>query len=1460
MKRTLLLLFAVFVLSALPAQATQYLVTNTNSSGAGSLRDALNSAGVSSDLDTINFNIPGPGPHVINDAGLLVLYPTFIDGYSQPGAVPCSNNASAPWNGTLMIEINGDGFPGQNLLNVGFPSSEIRGLALTGAEGGYALWLSSNGGHTVAGCFIGLDTSGVTGPDQRNELGGILAESDNNTIGGQGVADRNVITGNPFANVEIIGNGNIVRGNIIGLAPDGVTETIKPSTGVGVEVTGNDNIIGGAVGGGRNIISHNGSFAITVDGDDNIIRRNRIGTDVTGTLERGQTWGIAVTGGDANIIGGRVNGSPNLICDSGFYAIYIGSGASNTIIRDNEIGVGVGGVALPNGRQGAAHALIIDGSGTQIGGPNANDGNHIANNRWGGIDVGSSAVGVTIRRNRIYNNNGNTSEFEDGLDIDLNDDGVTPNDPLDADFGANNLQNYPILLDVDIFSGDLYVAFQLNSEAVTTYAIEFFSSSECHEDGHGGGENYLGTTSVTTNGTGTTIFGLTFPVAVLPGEFITATATAPDGSTSEFSACLEVVDPFVVTTTSNAGYGSLRRAIENANANPGTDHITFDAPVFIEPTSSLPALTESVIIGHVTGGVPATGRISGAMLSPGTEALVLSAPDCRISHVEFHNFSSANVIRITGFDGQVNDCEFIDNNNCIAINVVGNSAFVNDNEILSGHAYGVLVDGDDALITDNEIYQCTETGVWLRHPAANNAVSDNTIGGPGGNGNGGWGVFVGSANPNIIGYNGSFGFGNDISYNALGGVGVNTGVGHLVRRNSFSNNGGLGIDLALDGVTPNDFGDGDSGVNNLLNFPDLSGAFLGACGTTVCGTYSSSPSNAVTIEFYSSPACDPSNYGEGLTYLGSTNVTTSVFGSVAFSVCVPPTTVGEFITAVAHSTTDGSSEFSLCMPVTDPFTVTTTAALGPGSLFDAVVAANTCAGFDTIRFDIPGTGPHFIQPIGLIVNQPVYIDGYSQPGASPNTSAPDEPNNAQIMIQLDLFEGQGESPTMTINSTSTTLKGLSITGGDSGDPLLLLGGLGNHTVEGCFIGVAPSGFGSASADTGIEIQSGNNLIGGSTPAAQNVIGNADDHNVLVASAGTDIEGNLIGVRPDGVSSAGTSARGIVVSGGLNNRIGGSTPAQRNVVSGHTAEGIDISFASETDVIGNYIGTDISGESALPNGSSGILVAGTGENRIGGATIAEANVIAFNNLDGVRVDSTATPCTQILVNLIHSNGGIGIDLNGDGVTANNTGDVWTDHPVLTSASGTGQSSTIAGDVFGTTPGTYTLHFFDNYACDGSGSGEAELYIGTTDVVLTPPSTSFNVTLGQKPLGGYITATATFNGKTSEFSPCVVPVPSSVPDDVPLPTAFALRSVAPNPFNPTTTIAYDVPVGGADVELVVFNVNGSRVRTLVNGPQKAGTRRAVWDARDDRGQSVSSGVYFARIRSGGYIATRKMVLLK
>jgi hypothetical protein len=94
---------------------------------------------------------------------------------------------------------------------------------------------------------------------------------------------------------------------------------------------------------------------------------------------------------------------------------------------------------------------------------------------------------------------------------------------------------------------------------------------------------------------------------------------------------------------------------------------------------------------------------------------------------------------------------------------------------------------------------------------------------------------------------------------------------------------------------------------------------------------------------------------------------------------------------------------------------------------------------------------------------------------------------------------------------------------------------------------------------------------------------------------------------------------------------------------------------------------------------------------------------------------------------------------------------------------------------------------------------------------------------------------------------------------IPYYYTLHQNNPNPFNPVTTLSYDLP-GQAQVTLIIYDLIGREVTQLVNTTQDAGYRSVQWDATDSFGMPVSAGVYLYQIRAGEFVQTRKMVLLK
>jgi CSLREA domain-containing protein len=263
--------------------------------------------------------------------------------------------------------------------------------------------------------------------------------------------------------------------------------------------------------------------------------------------------------------------------------------------------------------------------------------------------------------------------------------------------------------------------------------------------------------------------------------------------------------------------------------------------------------------------------------------------------------------------------------------------------------------------------------------------------------------------------------------------------------------------------------------------------------------------------------------------------------------------------------------------------------------------------------------------------------------------------------------------------------------------------------------------------------------------------------ILIASSSNTIAGNNVGT-----TSANTN--GVTINVGNNNTIGGLTAADRNVVSGNVHDGIDVAVfagnsASGTKIQGNFIGTTTDGTSALANGSSGVDIgsfAGV-NNVVGGTASGAGNLIAFNTGSfggtGVLIDSVSSG-NAVRANSIFSNGGPGINSNGlqsaPTITSSTTGAIITGS--LSGGLTITPVTTLIGTVNGIANSTVALDFFDSEACDPSGFGEGQRFVGTVSTATDSSGQgAFHVSWFQSIALATMTATSTANN-TSGFSNC------------------------------------------------------------------------------------------------------------
>ena len=185
-------------------------------------------------------------------------------------------------------------------------------------------------------------------------------------------------------------------------------------------------------------------------------------------------------------------------------------------------------------------------------------------------------------------------------------------------------------------------------------------------------------------------------------------------------------------------------------------------------------------------------------------------------------------------------------------------------------------------------------------------------------GNGAHGVNIGNTRNATVGGTAPD-EGNIIAFNGQDGVFVQSGTQNTIRGNAIHSNAGLCIDLGTSGVRQNDPNpascpaDADTGANNLQNFPVLTSSSTSGGNTTITGTLNSTGDAQFTIDFYSSAVCDPSGYGEGKTYLGSTISRRGNCNAPINVTLLNLTPSGPNVTATATDAAGNTSEFSTCV-------------------------------------------------------------------------------------------------------------------------------------------------------------------------------------------------------------------------------------------------------------------------------------------------------------------------------------------------------------------------------------------------------------------------------------------------------------------------------------------------------------------------------------------------------------------
>jgi hypothetical protein len=603
------------------------------------LRAALQVANHQPGKDIIRFQIPSDDPGIV--AGVPTIMPAtalpvitdavVIDGWSQD---PNANLPPVELSGTNVLRAPKPQ-PGSTLagilnwpgaasgLELTADSCEIRGLVITYFPLCGILAQNTAAGTIIQGCHLGITSRGTepapNGLPSVGYLGDqpiyvrgaqIALRSAQNLVGGSGPKDGNLISGTVRGINSRGGNniwepqdffytqapglfleggaavGNRIEGNVIGLdvtgtrvaaGPD-VVYAIIPAPFVGVLLDGGAN---GNVIGPNNIISGNWDQIAIFNSQNNVVRANFLGLDVSGhkSFYVGDTAGVLIGNGPTNTVGGPQSSDGNVI--GGQLTGVLITGSQGNLVQNNLIGVTPAGDHVPNGWGTAVYSgsegtlvrsnqLAFDEKAGLLFDDAANvvaQGNLIHDNNVAGVAVFLGAMADTVAQNQIYSNgwaalgsglapadgvtlfggnsitiNHNSIFDNTGLGINLQGYTKVPlqNSLSGSGSGPNSLLNYPVLgglgATIQAGPGSLSIGGTLNEAAgVHPYVVEYYAGPWANPSGYGEGRRFLGFQIVNSGVGGVAELNYTDAGSASPGEYVTATATDGAGNTSEFS-------------------------------------------------------------------------------------------------------------------------------------------------------------------------------------------------------------------------------------------------------------------------------------------------------------------------------------------------------------------------------------------------------------------------------------------------------------------------------------------------------------------------------------------------------------------------------------------------------------------------------------------------------------------------------------------------------------------------------------------------------------------------------------------------------------------------------------------------------------------------------------------------------------------------------------------------------------
>jgi hypothetical protein len=1205
----------------------------------------------------------------------------FIDQAGSTGNLVLGNSIGLDQTGSTALANSGDGI---EIVNA--PGNDIGGT-FSGSNN----MIEHNGGDGIDIQGVGASASGIVG----NQILANSGEGISITDAPSNAIINNIIGQNRLNGVAILdpsASGNLLQGNDIGTNPSGESlDNIE--NGVFI-VNSPANTIGGTSAIARNVISGNEGDGIALEGPEatgNLAEGNYIGTDPTGTAGLGNfSDGVFILNAPANTIGGTVSGARNVLSHdlNGVYIqtetdadagseVYLDDGmADNNLVEGNYIGTGVTGeTVLGNFNNGV---VIINGSDDTIGGTTAGSGNLVSNNLTDGVSIGVSAtlggivstgdvvegniIGLDASGTRAFGNEQDGVQLDEVINATIGGTAAGAGNVISGNANGVDVAGVPGVPLGSYVEGNIIGlgadGVQLDSISPGLPALSNTSNGILLEEG-AAGVTIGGTTPdarnvISGNGSVGVLFQTAASDDLVEGNLI---GVAADGLTARAN---DESGVFIAGQSSGITIGGT---------TPGSANVISGNPtgVLISDPGTSDNLVDGNLIGLGLDGSTTVGNLGfGVELLDGVTGNTIGGT----------SFAARNVISGNGQGVGLFGPDT--SGNLVAGNVVGLDS---TGEVSRGNLQlGILLEsasgntiGGTAFGAGNVVSGNFGVGLELFGPTSSgNLISGNLIGldatGTLALGNSGFGIQVVNAPDNTIGGT-TPGARNTISGNRQAGVDVEgSESSYTFIEGNFIGTSALGenaLGNMADGVLIDNAplvvvgGYGASALNvisgNAANGVEVDGSgsvsdwILGNfIGTDASGLYPTLGNGQSGVDIDSAPGVVVGSTLAPFRNVISGNVADGILISGAPS--IGTLVEGNYLgLAATGSSALGNGNDGVLLDGTVGVTIGGTA---PGA--SNVISGNISSGVEfsgsTTAGDVIGTDATGTMAVGnstgvLVNGAPYNVIGGTAPGSGNLISG-----NVSLGVHIEgatalnnAVEGNrigtdvtGAMPVANAagvfldGAPSNLLSGNLISGNSSSDVLIDGPAASANVLIGNLIGINATGaqaVGTLNPDeTGVLIiDAPGNVIGGTAPADRNVI---SGNGVGVDISGFDASGNSLLGNSIGTNAAGlkivANMTGIYINGSPSNTIGGSAPGAGNLISGNTSAGVYLygTLTTGSVVQGNLIGTNITGTAALVN-STGVFIELADSNTIGGPTSAAGNLISGNSVAGVYIFDDAS---------------------------------------------------------------------------------------------------------------------------------------------------------------------------------------------------------------------------------------------